>query len=102
VGRVMGWVYLLGGRPVADMARVHLVIPPEPPVADSAMAATARSGQGRAAFWRGGAYPCRRAPLWQFARLDGRIRWDHEGLVNPAGELRGKGKKRDSKGGRNR
>jgi len=46
------------------MARLCLVIPPEPPVANTAFATTAHSGQGRAAFWRGGAYPCRRAPLW--------------------------------------
>jgi hypothetical protein len=42
-------------------------IPPEPPVAYIDPAGTARSAQGRARFWRGGANPCARAPFWHLS-----------------------------------
>ena len=54
---------------------------------DDRSARTARSRQGRARFWRGEANPCRRAPFWHSAIIDGR-RSGNTIRVIPAGELR--------------
>ena len=87
---------------MADIARLCLVIPPEPPVANFTSPQRRAAGKGAPFFGAAertlaGEHRCGTYPL-----LDGRIRWDHEAFVNPAGELRAKGKKGDSKGGRNR
>ena len=76
--------------PSVDLSthRGSLVIPPEPPVADWILAATAHSRQGRAALGAAKLYPCRRAPLWHRPLARRAVRWDHEVIVNPAGGLR--------------
>jgi hypothetical protein len=70
------------------MARLCLVIPPEPPVAESITPQRRAAGKGAPVL---GAAKRTLAGEHRYGTcqlLDGRIRWEYEALVYPAGELR--------------
>jgi len=85
-------------RPVADMARLCLVIPPEPPVADLDSPQRRAAGKGAPVFGAAERTLACKHRCGIYRLLDGRIRWDHEALVNPAGELRAEGRRGIPKG----
>jgi hypothetical protein len=73
---------------MAVLIRSCLVIPPEPPVVVPCRRNGAQRARARLPLARRSVPLPASTVLAPFPLFDGRIRWDYEALVHPAGELR--------------